>query len=62
MEAKQYDTLLCSYKDTEEIKEEIKIYLETNVNVNMKIQKSMGCSKGGLSIRRNCIVIHAYFK
>ena len=32
MEAKQYDTLLCSYKDTEEIKEEIKNYLEINDN------------------------------
>ena len=32
MEAKPYDTLLCSYEDTEEIKEEIKNYLEISDN------------------------------
>ena len=32
---------------TEEIKEEIKKYLETNENKNTTIQKSMGCRKSG---------------
>ena len=44
MEAKQY-TLLNNQEITEEIKEEIKKYLEANANENTMTQKPMGCSK-----------------
>ena len=39
------NTLLNNQKISEEIKEEIKKYLETNDNENMAIPKPMGCSK-----------------
>ena len=37
--------LLNNQEITEEIKEEIKKYLETNDNENTMIQKRMGCGK-----------------
>ena len=37
--------LLNNQEITEEIKEEIRKYLETNDNENMMTQKPMGCSK-----------------
>ena len=39
------NTLLNNQEITEEIKEEVKKYLETNDNENMMTQKPMGCSK-----------------
>ena len=39
------NTLLNNQQITEEIKEEIKKYLETNDNENTTTQKPMGCSK-----------------
>ena len=45
---------------TEEIKRDIKKFLETNDNTNMTTLKPMGCSKS--SPRGKFIAIHSYLK
>ena len=55
-----YYTLLNNQEITEEIKEEIKKYLETNDNENMTIQNLWDAAKAVL--RGNFIAIQAYLK
>ena len=52
--------LLNNQEITEEIKEEIKKYLETNYNENMMIQNPWDAAKAVL--RGKFIAIQAYFK
>ena len=54
------NTLLSNQDITEEIKEEIKKYLETNDNENMTIQNLWDAAKAVL--RGNFIAIQAYLK
>ena len=54
------NTLLNKQEITEEIKEEIKKYLETNDNENMTIQNLWDAAKAVL--RRKFIAIQAYLK
>ena len=54
------NTLLNNQEVTEEIKEEIKKYLETNDNENMMIQNLWDAAKAVL--RGNFIAIQAYLK
>ena len=54
------NTLLDNQEITEEIKEEIKKYLETNENENTMIQNIWDAAKAVL--RRNFIVIPSYFR
>ena len=54
------NTLLNNQEITEEIKEEIKKYLETNDNENMTIQNLQDAAKGVL--RRKFIAIQFYLK
>ena len=54
------NTLLKNQEITEEIKEEIKKYLETNDNENTAIQNLWDAAKAIL--RRKLIAIQAYFK
>ena len=58
MEAKQY--VINNQEVTEEIKEEIKTYLETNDNENTTIQNLWGMAKAVL--RGKFIAIQAYLK
>ena len=58
MEAKQ--TLLNNQEITEEIKEEMKKYLETNDNENTTIQNLWDAAKAVL--RGKFIAIHAYLR
>ena len=54
------NTLLKNQEITEEIKEEIKTYLETNDNENVTIQKLWDAAKAVL--RRKFIAIKSYLK
>ena len=54
------NTLLKNQEITEEIKEEIKTYLETNDNENVPIQKLWDAAKAVL--RRKFIAIKSYLK
>ena len=54
------NTLLNNQEITEEIKEEIKKYLELNYNKNTTIQNLWDAAKAVL--RRKFIAIHAYLK
>ena len=58
METKQHVTKIQWVND--EIKEEIKKYLETNDNENIAMQKPMGHSKDVL--RRKFIAIQSYLR
>ena len=53
-------TFLNNQQVTEEIKRDIKKFLETNDNTNMTTLKPMGCSKS--SPRGKFIAIHSYLK